>query len=140
MSLFQSGIWECLILLFKQQFSIFKQYYTYFYIFFYSYVFSQNNNVIRNLLPNRCNIGCGSFFFAQFFKDKNFCHNFFYNLEFVKVIDNKGLSLSVGFNSFLLLFFHTKINCNKNCIPTFCHPMIETGNASPIEPAEELLQ
>ena len=71
------------------------------------------------------------FFCAQFFKDKNFCHKFFYNLEFVKVIDNKGLSLSVGFNSFFF-FFHNKINCNKNCIPTFCHPMIETGNASPI--------
>ena len=136
MSLFQSDIWEFLILLFNQQFLIFKQYYTYFYIFFHLYVFSQNNNnVIRNFLPNRCKIDYGSnffFFLAQFFKDKNFCHNFFYNLEFVKVIDNKGLSLSVGFNSFLLLFFHTKINCNKNCIPTFCHPMIETGNASPI--------
>ena len=42
-----------LLLLFKQQFSIFKQYYVYFYILFHSHVFSKNtNNVIINFLPN----------------------------------------------------------------------------------------
>ena len=43
----------CLILLFKQQFSVFKQHYTYFHILFHLHVFSQNNNkVTRNLLSN----------------------------------------------------------------------------------------
>ena len=46
-----STLWACLLLLFKQQFSIFKQYYTYFYTLFHPHVFSQNN-FIKNLLPN----------------------------------------------------------------------------------------
>ena len=41
------NIRECLVSVSKQQFSVFKQYFTYFYIFFHSYVFPQkflNNN------------------------------------------------------------------------------------------------
>ena len=42
-----------MLLLFKQQCSVFKQHYSYFYIFFHPYVFSKNiNNVIRNFLSN----------------------------------------------------------------------------------------
>ena len=41
-----------LVLLFKQQFLVFKRHYTYFYTFFYPHVFPQNNNITRNLLPN----------------------------------------------------------------------------------------
>ena len=43
----------CLIVYFKQQFSIYKQYYTYFYTLLHLYIFSNNtNNVIRTTLPN----------------------------------------------------------------------------------------
>ena len=43
----------CLVRGFEQQFSSFKQYYTYFYIFFHPHVFSKNtNDVIRTTLPN----------------------------------------------------------------------------------------
>ena len=42
-----------LLLLFKQQFSVFKQYYVYFYTLLHPHVFSKNtNNVIINFLPN----------------------------------------------------------------------------------------
>ena len=42
-----------LLLFFGQQFSVFKQNYTYFHILFHPYVFSQNNNnLIKNLLSN----------------------------------------------------------------------------------------
>ena len=38
----------CLVRCFEQQFSVFKQYYTYFHIIFHSHVFSKNtNNVTR---------------------------------------------------------------------------------------------
>ena len=38
---------------FEQQFSVFKQHYTYFYTFFHSHVFKKNtSNVIRTTLPN----------------------------------------------------------------------------------------
>ena len=105
------------------------------FIYFFTYTYFHKTTItlleISYQIDVKLVVVLNFFFFAQFFKDKNFCHKFFYNLEFVKVIDNKGLSLSVGFNS-SSFFFHNKINCNKNCIPTFCHPMIETGNASPI--------
>ena len=43
-----------LLLLFKQQFLIFKKHYTYFHKFFHQYIFLKNtNNVNRNLLPYR---------------------------------------------------------------------------------------
>jgi len=43
----------CLVCDFKQQFSVFKQHYTYFHIFFHLYVFSKNtNNVTRTILSN----------------------------------------------------------------------------------------
>ena len=43
----------CLFSLFKQQFSMFKQHYTYFYILFYLHIFPKNtNNITRNFLPN----------------------------------------------------------------------------------------
>ena len=43
----------CLFSLFKQQFSVFKQHYTYFYILFYLHIFPKNtNNITRNFLPN----------------------------------------------------------------------------------------
>ena len=43
----------CLVHALKQQFSVFKQYYTYFHILFHLYVFSKNtNNVTRTTLPN----------------------------------------------------------------------------------------
>ena len=42
-----------LLPLFKQQFLVFKQHYTYFYILFYLHVLSKNtNNVSRTILPN----------------------------------------------------------------------------------------
>ena len=45
---------EYLVLVFKQQFSVFKQYYTYFHTFFHPHVFLKNtNNVTRTTLPNR---------------------------------------------------------------------------------------
>ena len=38
---------------FEQQFSVFKQYYTYFHTFFYLYVFSKNtNNITKTTLSN----------------------------------------------------------------------------------------
>ena len=41
------------ILYFEQQFSVFKQHYTYFYTLFHPHVFSKNtNNVIRTTLSN----------------------------------------------------------------------------------------
>ena len=44
----------CLLQLFKQQFSLFKQHYTYFYTLFHLHEFPKNtNNITRNLLPNR---------------------------------------------------------------------------------------
>ena len=45
-----STLWACLLLLFKQRFSVFKQYYTYFYTLFHPHVFSQNNNVTKWVL------------------------------------------------------------------------------------------
>ena len=43
----------CLVMCFGQQFSVFKQYYTYFHIFFHPHVFSKNtNNVTKTMLLN----------------------------------------------------------------------------------------
>ena len=43
----------CLVHALKQQFSVFKQYYTYFHTLFHLHVFSKNtNNVTRTTLPN----------------------------------------------------------------------------------------
>ena len=45
-----------LLLLFQQQFLVFKQHYTYFHILFHSHVFPKNtNNVTRTTLPNEPN-------------------------------------------------------------------------------------
>ena len=43
----QQALWGCLVCVFKQQFSVFKQHFTHFHILFYPHVFSQifsNNN------------------------------------------------------------------------------------------------
>ena len=58
----------CLVRGFEQQFSSFKQHYTYFYTLFYSYIFSKNtNNVTRTTLSNG-SPNCSPFvFFYSFF-------------------------------------------------------------------------
>ena len=44
----------CLVVNFKEQFSVFKQHYTYFHTLFYPHVFLKDiNNIIRTTLPNR---------------------------------------------------------------------------------------
>ena len=44
----------CILAYFKQQFSVFKQHYTYFHIFFHPHVFSKNtNNVTKSNITKR---------------------------------------------------------------------------------------
>ena len=51
------GFWlisACLLQLFKQQFLVFKQHYTYFYTLFHPHIFKKNtNNITRTILLNR---------------------------------------------------------------------------------------
>ena len=52
-SLFPKNLRGCLIHVLKQQFLVFKQYYTYFYTFFNPHIFSKNtNNITKTILSN----------------------------------------------------------------------------------------
>ena len=70
-----------MVLLFKQQFSVFKQRYMYFHPLFHLHIFSENNNnVISNLLRN----GSESFVFTSRGSHNTVwgSHVFFFQLAF----------------------------------------------------------
>ena len=94
------GFWksfrDCLAVYFKQQFSVFKQHYTYFHTFFHLYIFSKNtNNVTRTTLPNRpliCN-RCFLFIFKRLILRENMGGGtkslYFYKLKNQKIIADR---------------------------------------------------
>ena len=84
--------------LFKQQFSVFKQYYMYFHTFFHPHVFPKNtNNVTRTTLPNEpymfWNMFCDFFYYNVLrFRSLHSCSFLFLDQKMFNILRFKVLN------------------------------------------------